>query len=310
MTSHNRFTRRAFSLATAALSGAATLGFRVPTIAQQGTPVDLPKKGAYTILVAGLDTRTVEDPENTDVIMISRVDLWAETVRTISISRDLHLEIPGYGFDKINRAYDHGSKAADHDWNAGVALMTEMIETNFGLEIDGVVTVRFDGFERVVDAFGGVTVDNPYAIAEDEYPTADLQYKSIFYPAGVQTLNGEQALEFARSRHSDSDEGRIMRQHLVLTALMNQAQMPERIWDLPEIFEASRDLLTTNLPLPVQLQLVNAVPYIYPANIAWGTVTEFLWGETTPDGGWMYQADWNQLPAHVRGWLGVNQIGA
>jgi polyisoprenyl-teichoic acid--peptidoglycan teichoic acid transferase len=305
MTFRSRLNRRAFSLAGAALSGAVALGYRLPAFARQAMPVDLPKKGAYTILVAGLDTRTVEDPENTDVIMISRVDLWTETVRTLSISRDLHLDIPGYGFDKINRAYDHGSKANDHDWNAGVALMTEMIETNFGLDIDAVVTVRFDGFAGVVDALGGVSVNNPYEIYEDAYPTTDLQYKEIYYPAGALTLNGEQALEFSRSRHSDSDEGRIMRQHLVLTALMDAAQMPERIWSLQEIAAASRQFVTTNLPPDVQTQLIAAVPYIYPANVAWGTITDYLWGENTPDGGWMYQADWTQLPLYVRGWLGL-----
>ena len=305
MTFRSRLNRRAFSLTAAALSGVASLGVPIPTLAQQAQPVKLEKKGAYTILVAGIDTRTVEDPENTDVIMISRVDLWAETVRTLSISRDLHLEIPGYGFDKINRAYDHGSKAANHDWNAGVALMTEMIETNFGLDIDGVLTVRFAGFEGVVDALGGVTVDNPYAISEDSYPTPDLQYKEISYPAGVQTLNGEQALEFSRSRHSDSDEGRIMRQHLVLTALLNQAQAPERIWNLPELYEASHGLVTTNLPPAVQMQLVSAVPYIFPGNIVFGQIADQLWGENTPDGGWMYMADWTQLPGYVRSWLGL-----
>jgi polyisoprenyl-teichoic acid--peptidoglycan teichoic acid transferase len=305
MSSRTRLSRRAFSLAGTVLSGAVALGVRLPAFARQATPVDLPKKGAYTILVAGLDTRTVEDPENTDVIMISRVDLYAETVRTLSISRDLHLEIPGYGFDKINRAYDHGSKANDHDWDAGVALMTEMIETNFGLDIDAVVTVRFDGFAGVVDALGGVTVDNPYEVFEDQYPTADLQYKSVHFPAGVQTLNGEQALEFSRTRHMDSDEGRIARQQLVLSGLLNSAQKPETIWNLQEIAAASRDLVTTNLPPDVQTQLIGAVPYIFPAGVTWGTVTDYLWGENTPDGGWMYMADWNQLPAYVRGWLGL-----
>ena len=64
-----------------------------------------------TLLAGGLDTRVPDEPENTDVIMLARVDVPNATVRAVSIPRDLFLEIPGYGFDKITRAYDFGSKS-------------------------------------------------------------------------------------------------------------------------------------------------------------------------------------------------------
>lgn len=301
-------TRRAFALAGGVLSGAVALGMPLPAFAKQGTPVDLEKTGAYTIVVAGLDTRTVEEPENTDVLMLSRIDLWAGTVRTLSIPRDLHVHIPGEGEKKVNGAYDLGSKADDHSWDSGVALLTEMIEHNFQFKVDGVITTRFRGFEGVVDAFGGVTVYNPYRVFEDDYPTYDYGTMSIDFPEGELRLNGEEALQFCRTRHMDSDEARVMRQHLVLTALLREAQKPENIWYLPEIAEASREFVTTNLPKPVQDQLIAAVPYTYTVNVEWGTVVDYLWGYTTPSGGWIYEADWDVLRSHVQGWLGVDPL--
>jgi LCP family protein required for cell wall assembly len=300
-----RLSRRALALTGAALAGAGA--FRIsPIIAAQDqeiVPADLPLKDVYTFLVAGLDTRTVEEPENTDVMMVSRVDLAAGTVRTMSFPRDLLVEIPGVGYDKINRAYDYGSKANNHDWNAGVALMVETFEHNFGLEIDAVATTNFQGLPAVVDALGGIRVENPYDVYDAEYPTADYGTKEIFYPAGPLELNGEQALEFGRTRHQDGDDGRVMRQQLILTALLEKAQDPSIIMNLPELVEAARDAVKTNIPRDVQVQLIAAVPGIDVANVYWGVMTQYLWGDTIASGMWVYQGDWSTLPGYVQTWL-------
>lgn len=302
-----RLSRRALALTGAALAGAGA--FRITPIFaaqdqdQEIVPADLSLKDVYTFLVAGLDTRTVEEPENTDVMMVSRVDLAAGTVRTMSFPRDLLVEIPGVGYDKINRAYDYGSKANNHDWNAGVALMVETFEHNFGLEIDAVATTNFQGLPAVVDALGGIRVENPYDVYDAEYPTADYGTKEIFYPAGPLELNGEQALEFGRTRHQDGDDGRVMRQQLILTALLEKAQDPSIIMNLPELVEAARDAVKTNIPRDVQVQLIAAVPGIDVANVYWGVMTQYLWGDTTASGMWVYQGDWSTLPGYVQTWL-------
>jgi LCP family protein required for cell wall assembly len=235
--------------------------------------------------------------------MVSRVDLVNGTVRTMSFPRDLYLEIPGVGLDKINRAYDYGSKAANFDWNAGIALMDQMFEHNFGLQIDAVATTNFKGFAALVDALGGVEVNNPYDLYDGQFPTANYGYKEIFYPAGEQTLAGGQAMEFSRTRHQDGDDGRVMRQQLILTGLLEQAQEPEVLPQLPEIVENSQMAVLTNIPEEVQAQLIEAVPNIDPANVTWGTMTDYLWGDTTASGMWVYQGDWSVLPGYVQAFL-------
>ncbi len=292
-----RLSRRNVVLAATAFAAAGALKLTPALAARQETG------GVYTFIVAGLDTRTKEEPENTDVLMVSRVDLDAGTVRSMSFPRDLLVEIPGVGFDKINRAYDYGSKAADGEWEAGVDLVTQTIEHNFGLTVDGVATTNFQGLPAVVDALGGIEVENPYDLYDAEYPTADYGTKEIFYPAGPITLNGEQALEFARTRHQDGDDGRVMRQQLVLTALLEKAQDPSVVTKLPELVKAGKDAVTTNIPADVQVRLIAAVPTISTENVVFGTMTQYLWGDTTSSGMWVYQGDWNTLPGFVQTWL-------
>jgi polyisoprenyl-teichoic acid--peptidoglycan teichoic acid transferase len=301
-----RLSRRKTLLAAASLAGAGAL--RAFSGAAQhedqvATPAPIEVKDTYTFVVAGMDTRTVEEDENTDVLMVSRVDLANGIVRTISFPRDLYLEIPGFGLDKINRAYDYGSKPNNYDWNAGIAVVTEMLEYNFGIDIDAAVTTTFSGIAKVVDTLGGVTVDNPYDLYDAQFPTADYGYKEIFYPAGVQVLSGEQAMEFTRTRHQDGDDGRVMRQQLVLRAMLDKAQEPETLLKLPELVEAARDAVVTNIPEPVQVQLVASVSSIDPANVIFGTMTDYVWSDTTASGMWVYQGDWSVLPGYVQGFL-------
>lgn len=274
------------------------------------TPTTLGVQDAYTFVVAGLDTRGVEEDENTDVIMLSRVEVANQRVRTISIPRDLLAEIPGYGWMKINAAYNIGSKANNHDWNAGAALFKATIEWNFNFKVDGLVTTNLHKMPGVIDAMGGITVINPYDVHDDAYPTPDFGVKKIFYPAGELRLNGEQALEFSRTRHMDFDEGRVMRQQLVLGACLAELQKPENLTRLPDIVAAGQEFVTTDIPADVQGQLVANVPNIDPSLVAWGNVVEYLWGETLADGGWNYMTDWTVLPLHVRGWLGVGYLDA
>lgn len=259
--------------------------------------------GVYTFVVGGLDTRTVDEPENTDVLMVARVDLGAGAVRAMSIPRDLYVEIPGIGYDKITRAYDYGSKASGNDWVAGADLCASTVAHNFGLAVDGVALTTFQGFEAIVDAVGGVEVNNPYDLYDAEYPTFDYGIKEIFYPAGVQILTGEQALEFVRTRHQDGDDGRVMRQHLVLEAMLHKLQSPEILPNLPALVEATRDAVRTTIPADVQASLIAGFGNIDPALVTFGSLTGYLWGDTVANGMWVYQGDWSVLPGVVQGFL-------
>jgi LCP family protein required for cell wall assembly len=260
--------------------------------------------GTLTIVVGGLDTRSPDQPENTDVLIIARIDVPNRTVRAVPIPRDLYVEIPGVGYDKITRAYDFGSKAAageaDGGIGAGMALVEATVSLNFGIPVDGAVLTTFDGFVAIIDALGGIDVVNPYDLYDAEYPTLDYGIKEIYYPAGPLHLTGEQALEFVRTRHQDSDDGRTMRQQLVLRAMLERVLDPAIAPNLPELVETTRNAVRTDLTLSTQLALALAAPGFSDENVSFASVMPYVWADTAPGGMWIYNADWSVLPGIVQ----------
>lgn len=303
MVSVSTLSTRARVRALGLLLAAAPLAARPLRALAQSDVAPARFSGPVTFICGGLDSRTPDEPENTDVLMLARVDLRAGTVRAISIPRDLYLEIPGYGYDKITRAYDFGSKADGGSFKAGAALVAQTVLSNFGVEADGVLLTTFTGFSEIVDALNGITVDNPYDVYDAEFPTPDYGTKEIFYPAGTNQLNGEQALEFARTRHQDGDDGRVMRQQLVLRALLDRASDAQISPDLPALVEAHKKAVRTDLGPSKRLALALAAPSFTNDGVAFGTLNGLIYADTAPNGMWIYSGDWGQIPGYVEAFL-------
>jgi len=262
---------------------------------------DLPN--SLTVIVGGLDTRTPEEPENTDVFMIARVDFATRLVRVVSVPRDLYVDIPGIGGDKITRAYDYGSEAQGDDPQAGMELMKATIAYNFGIEIDSVVLTTFEGFTAIIDAVGGVDVENPYELYDGNYPTPDYGTTEIYFPAGPVFLDGADALIFTRSRNMDGDDGRVLRQQLVLRALLDKMQDPGLLGQLPELAATFQDSVRTDLSLGQMLAIAGLIPEFSNDDVAFGSLLPYLYPSTAPNGAWIYAADWSTAPGFVQGFL-------
>ncbi len=286
-------------LLVAAIVGS-SLAWASPAAAQAIAPPAADELGVITLVVGGLDTRSPEEPENTDVLILARIDVPNHTVRAVIVPRDLYVQIPGIGDDKITRAYDFGSKAADGDAVAGMDLVKQTVAANFGVEADACVLTTFDGFQQIVDALGGIDVENPYDLYDAEYPTIDYGSKEIFYPAGSLHLSGEQALEFARTRHQDSDDGRTMRQQLLLRAMLQRVHDPGLAARIPSLVEKTRDAVRTDLTPSQQVALAVAAPAFRDEDVTFTTLTPYLWGDTAPNGMWIYNGDWTQLSGIVQ----------
>ncbi len=181
-------------------------------------------KTELNILVLGVDKRADGGDQNADVIIIAHLDLVNHRLAGVSLPRDLQVEIPGVGEDKINGSYNYGVVASPDDPVAGVAKVRDTIESLFGIPIDGYVLVDFSGFSDVVDAMGGITVDVPYEIVDEEYPTEDYGITTIQFDPGVQEMDGEQALIYVRTRHADSDDARRQRQLDVIRAIFDSGK--------------------------------------------------------------------------------------
>jgi polyisoprenyl-teichoic acid--peptidoglycan teichoic acid transferase len=99
----------------------------------------------------------------------------------------------------------------------------------------------------IVDAAGGVEIDVDAPIHDDAYPTDDYRTIVVDIPAGRQRMDGETALRYARTRHQDSDFGRIARQQRVLLALRNRMLQPGNWWHMPAVLDAVRRTTRTDL---------------------------------------------------------------
>lgn len=266
------------------------------------TPLPLPdwnKKERVNILLLGLDKRPDEQYSRTDTIMVASVDPVAKTVGIMSLPRDLRVTIPGHGLDKINAAYVFGD--IDKYPGGGVGLLKRTIFLNFGINVHYFAQVDFHGFEKVVDTFGGVTVDNPYPLKDDFYPTETNGYVGIYFPAGLQHLNGKQALQYARTRHADNDFGRAARQQQVILALRQQAitrDLPSKFFQLLDVLGAS---VRTDLSVQQAAALAKLGQGIPRENIKSYTIQDLVKDYQDPDTGIDYLVvDWTQVRARVK----------
>lgn len=297
-------------LATALIGGVAA-PFRVRSGAAQDAPAEIDPNtlGVMTVVVAGLDSRGPEEPSNNDVLMLARIDVPNRTVRAISIPRDLWVNVPGIGYTKVTRAYDHGF-SPNRKRKDGMNLLSETVTQNFGVAVDGVTATTFGGFSSIVDAFGGIDVDNPYDLVDNEYPTEDYGIKSIYYPAGPQRLDGKDALIFARTRHMDGDPGRVMRQQLVLRAILERAREPEIAPTLSELATTHVKAVITNLGTRKKAALALVAPEFSNDGITFNNLMEYVYPGTAPDGQWIYDADYSLLPDVIEAMLNGELVSA
>ena len=202
----------------------------------------------YNLLIIGSDSRGGETAaeaqqfgsaqaaggQRSDTLKIVHVDPAAGTASTLSIPRDTFVTITGLAPDsglsaqnKINAAFSNGPDA-----------VVQTIENTFGIPISHYIVINFFGVEDAVNALGGISLDFPYPVRDQDCSTGTCYNNSgLSIPtAGCQTLNGAQALSLSRSRYyqyyadgywqSDpsSDIGRIERQNLVISAALNKAK--------------------------------------------------------------------------------------
>jgi LCP family protein required for cell wall assembly len=130
----------------------------------------------------------------------------------------------------------------------GFRAVTGAVQELVGVRLDGAVVVNLNGFVDLVDAVGGLWIDIPARLVDDRYPDPDGTHVGrIVIEAGCQHLGGEMALAYARSRHQDSDYGRMGRQQLVLLALRNQIDPVALLPRIPELLSIAEDNLWTTL---------------------------------------------------------------
>lgn len=186
--------------------------------------------GEILFLLAGTDKSVGEKGSTrTDTLILVKMNLKEGKIDLVSIPRDTRVPVNG-NLDKINHASSYG----------GIALTMKTIRDWLDIDLDYYAVINFDSVVHIVDIIGGVEVDVPEAIAEE-----------LKIEPGVQKLNGEQALTFVRHRKSymTGDIGRVQTQQLFMKALLGEIIKPINLLKLPNIINASKKELTTNLKI-------------------------------------------------------------
>ncbi|MFN8523613.1 MAG: LCP family protein [Chloroflexota bacterium] len=251
---------------------------------------------AFNFVAVGIDRRDREIPR-TDVIMLGRFDTATRKVSLISIPRDLWVNIPEFGQDRINAAYAHGE--ARKEPGGGMGLLKRTIEKNFGVSVQHHAIVDFQCFRTAVDSVGGVEVDVPRAILDTRYPTEDYGYQTVKFDVGLQRMDGERALQYVRTRYSDSDFGRMRRQQLVVSALRRELFQLRTLPAIPSLLSGCRNL-QSDLSFVDYFALANAARQVGEGDVVLRTVDEQMTTGANIGGGSVLMPRWELIRATMR----------
>ena len=183
---------------------------------------------SFYMLVLGSDARPGEATGRADVNILCHIDPQNKVIELISVPRDTAVNLPGHGMQKINAAYAFGGPSL------AVDTMTEFA----GVPITHYAEVRFTDVVKIIDDLGGVEVNVPESF--NEFGTA--------ISAGKQTLNGDQALAFARQRHQvrGGDFSRAQAQRIIMQAVINKV-LKAPVSEIPALITRLAGMITTDM---------------------------------------------------------------
>lgn len=225
------------------------------------------------ILLLGLDARG-NGAGRTDTIMVLNVDPEKGELNLLSIPRDTRVPLNG-SYDRINAAYVYG----------GTDMVMGVVEDLLGIELDHYAIIDFQGFIEVVDLLGGVEANVPVRMYHP--------HENINLQPGVQLLDGEDALAFARYRYTaNGDIDRAKHQQEILQALWAKALSPENIPKIPELIKLAAAYIDTDVPKTEMLGMAATVEKFQGHELTAATLP----GESVKiDGLWYYTAYEDQL---------------
>lgn len=270
------------------------------------------EKNRLNILILGIGGAGHEGSNLTDSILIASVDLEKKRVGLVSIPRDLAYPLGSGRFEKINAVHAYAEQEAPGEGAIRTAqAFSQLLET----PIDHVVRIDFQGFTKFIDAIGGITVNVETGFTDPTYPVGDKSgaVKTVTFKKGAQTLNGEQALMFTRSRHGNNGEGsdfaRSRRQQVVMLAVREKLLSLGTLADpgkLADIYRVVSEHVQTDLSVWDLLKFAPLAKDFSQDKVTMTTLTDAPDGVLTAanvGGAYMLfpkQPDWSEIRTIVK----------
>ncbi|MBW8351333.1 LytR family transcriptional regulator [Bacillus sp. IITD106] len=232
--------------------------------------LELSKKEPFSVLMLGVDERA-GDKGRSDTMIVLTINPKLKSMDMLSIPRDTRVEIVGNRtVEKINHAYARG----------GVEMSMNTVEKFLDIPIDYYVKMNMEGFKEIVDAVGGVNVNNDL----------DFSLEGNHFPKGELSLNGKEALAYARMRKEDArgDFGRQMRQRQVIQGVINKGANISALWKYDDVLKALSKNVETNISFDemksIQKNYADARHNIEQIQIEGsGATIDGLWYYVVPD---------------------------
>ena len=231
-------------------------GAPTPTLSLDVTPQPWNGTSRVTVLVMGLDFRdwiAGSGAPRSDTMMLLTIDPVTKTAGMLSVPRDLWVEIPGFGHQRINTAYASGEGNRLPGGGPGLAIRT--VEEVIGVPIDYYAVIDFASFERMIDEIGGIDV-----LVRQRIKIAPIGRLARWLDAKPYHLDGPDALAYARVRKAaGGDFGRAERQQQVALAIIDQIlnfnQLPSLVAKAPGLYQELSSGVRTNMTLQEMVSL-------------------------------------------------------
>ncbi|RAK10312.1 LytR family transcriptional attenuator [Halanaerobium saccharolyticum] len=192
------------------------------------------KENKVNILAVGYDSN-VNGPSRADTIILISLDVESNEAGLVFLPRDTYIDSDKRNFTKLNSSHVYG----------GIELTQETVEEMLKIDIDYYLETDFTGFEKIIDRLGGVNIN----VARNLNYVDKAGGLYINIPAGQQTLNGKEALQYVRYRDARGDIGRIERQQKFIDAVLSKLLSPSIVPKIPGIIKEANEAVNTNIPI-------------------------------------------------------------
>ncbi len=272
------------------------------SIGSQVPDVSLPPwdgRERLNILLIGSDEQG--GGHNTDTLITVSIDPVTKQAAMFSLPRDTQfVPLPAGNArsfwgrtypNKINSFFVNNRKRSDlwpgNDRTRGYNGLKATLGELYDLDIKYFVEVNFNGFKKVVDSVGGVTINVQVPVVDDAFPGSTGRAQRLYIPSGIQHMDGDQALRYARSRNTSDDFDRGARQQRVLLSLREQADPQILLPRLPELVEALKSAVRTDIPLDQLDELLGLASEVDTTNIRSYVFTPDFYQNEVLSGYWL-----------------------
>jgi len=225
------------------------------------------------ILLLGIDQRPGEKGSyRTDTMILVNIDPKTGNIGMLSMPRDLWVTVPTAlpRETRINSAHFIGDSDPNYEGD-GPTLAKETVSLFMGQPVHYYVRINFEGFRALLEEIGCLDIDVPYTIDDPEFPNDSYGFDPFFIEAGQYCMDADTVLKYARTRHQDTDFGRMRRQQQVLVAVKDKVlstdELPRLISRMPALLSALSDSLQTDMPMSQQITLANLARKLNTDNV-------------------------------------------